>query len=111
MGTPFDEMDPKSYRSCDTLPEAILQNRQFLEDAFTTSADALDFDFLPLPSEWWDFRFPPEIYEQYQPLSDQDLTPQMQMTRKTENGIPDFEDAHFRSLLEEIVSKVNGYFS
>lgn len=107
MGTPFDDMDPKSYRSCDTLPEEVLQNRLLLEDSFMTSAKALGFDFLPLPAEWWDFRFPANIYRQYEPLSDKDLPPQMQMANKIDNNIPDFDDSHFQTLADDIISLID----
>ena len=107
MGSSFDEMTPKSYRSCTDLPEEVLQNRKLLEDAFIDSARALEFDFLPLPEEWWDFRFPVDVYRQYQPLSDENLPQQMQMGRQIENGIPDFEETHFQALAETIISSVD----
>ena len=107
MGTPFDDMDEKSYRSCDTLPEKVLENRRLLEEAFNQSAKTLGFELLPLPSEWWDFRFPPHISDQYLPLSDRDLPPQMQMTNKIDTGTPDFEDAHFEKLAETILARIS----
>jgi D-alanyl-D-alanine dipeptidase len=109
MGTSFDEMDPKSYRNCNHLPAEVIQNRKSLEDSFMASAKALGFDFLPLPSEWWDFRFPTNVYRQYEPLSDKDLPQQMQMTNKVENNIPDFEDTHFQSLADDIIALINQY--
>lgn len=107
MGTPFDDMDPRSYRSCGALPKAILRNRRLLEDAFMASAKVLGVDFLPLPSEWWDFRFPKKIYRHYKPLSDKDLPPKMQMTCKVENNISDFENAHFKALASAIIALVD----
>lgn len=109
MGTYFDEMDRKSYRSCTDLPDKVLANRKLLEDAFTESARALKFDFLPLPEEWWDFRFPVDVYQKYQPLSDETLPQQMQMTRRIENGIPDFGDDHFQALADHIISAIDPF--
>ena len=56
MGTPFDDMDKKSYRSCMDLTDEQLNNRQVLETTFVESAKKLGFDLLPIPSEWWDFQ-------------------------------------------------------
>ncbi len=109
MGTAFDEMDPKSYRSCTDLPEEILHNRKLLEDAFTSSAQTLGVAFLPLPEEWWDFRFPAGKYDSYEPLSDAHLPPQMQMTRRIKNNVADFEMAHFDELAEKIIASVDQY--
>ena len=107
MGTLFDDMDKKSYRSYDGFPEEILQNRLALENAFMKSAKLLGHDFLPLPSEWWDYRFPAETYRKYGALSDENLPPQMQMTHKIDNGIPDFNDEHFQKLGKEIKSLID----
>ena len=111
MGTSFDEMSPKSYRSCADLTMAVHRNRVLLEDAFIKSAELLRFDFLPLPEEWWDFRFPTKTYDRYEPLSDKDLPQQMQMTRTIENGIPNFEDAHFKTLADNIRHLINNHLN
>lgn len=85
MGTPFDFLseDPRrnpAARDFTDLPEAVLRNRKTLENAMTGAAEKLGFPLLPLPSEWWDFRFPAERYEHYAPLRDADLPPDMAMT-------------------------------
>ena len=107
MGTPFDGMDEKSYRSCKTLSDEIQQNRLVLENAFMDSADKLSMDFLPLPAEWWDFRFPADTYHQYEALSDADLPPQMQMARTVDNGLEDFTQEHFDKLAKDLLHKVD----
>jgi D-alanyl-D-alanine dipeptidase len=107
MGTPFDDMDQKSYRNCPDLSDEVKQNRQILEEAFMESAKKLNMDFLPLPAEWWDFRFPADSYRQYTPISDADLPPQMQMTKRVKNDIPDFSQEHFDKLAEDILYKVH----
>lgn len=85
MGTPFDYFseDPvrnPAHRNYTDLPEAVLQNRRNLENAFAAAAEELSLLLFPLPEEWWDFRFPPEIYETYAPLRDKDLPAEMQMS-------------------------------
>ena len=107
MGTPFDDMSLESYRSCEALSKGVLRNRRLLEDAFMVSAKALGVDFVPLPAEWWDFRFPASIYSQYRPLSDKDLPSQMQMTCKIKNTISDVEDAQLKILANTIISLVD----
>lgn len=106
MGTPFDHMDEKSARNYKEFDQEILDNRQKLETAFMQSAKALEFPFLPLPAEWWDFRFPPDYTAQFEPLSDQNLPPQMQMTNTIDNDIADFDDDHFRGLADSILALI-----
>lgn len=86
MGTPFDYLTPDpannpAHRDFTDLPEQALKNRGVLEYAMISAAQSLGHELLPLPSEWWDFRFPREIYDQYEPLSDNDLLPGQKMTR------------------------------
>ena len=45
-----------------------------------SAAQDLNLALLPLPVEWWDFRFPPEIYDDFEPLYDRDLPEIMQLT-------------------------------
>lgn len=89
FGTAFDHLSPDpqdnpARRDYTDLPDESLANRVLLEQAFCEAAVALDLPLLPLPQEWWDFRLPPEIYNQYAPLSDADLPPEMRLCEITE---------------------------
>lgn len=106
MGTPFDDMRDESSRDFKDFSDQILQNRHELESAFVQSAKALNLPLLPLPNEWWDFRLPNDYTQQFAPLHDADLPPQMQMTAKIENNIPDFNDAHFEKLADSILAMI-----
>lgn len=99
MGTPFDylaeesgpDKNPAHRNYTGDFPPAtighttntatpyncIMKNRSILEQVMVEAAEKLQIALLPLPQEWWDFRLPPEIYEQYAPLSDADLPPDM----------------------------------
>lgn len=84
MGTAFDALsaDPDynpAARDFTDLPQAVLDNRARLEAAFVDAAAAHNRPLLPLPSEWWDFRFPASVSEQYAPVSDQSLPPEQKM--------------------------------
>ncbi|MEM7618148.1 MAG: M15 family metallopeptidase [Pseudomonadota bacterium] len=107
MGTPFDWMDEKSARNYNDFPDEILENRKKLEEAYLQSAEYLKQNIIPLPEEWWDFRFGGDIYEQYAPLSDADIPPQMQMTNEIDNNIDDLPLSHFEKLAEEIRSLIH----
>jgi len=111
MGTGFDEMIPASARHYTDLEEYQLDNRHDLERAYKQSAQALGFKFLPYPEEWWDFRFYQDQYEQFSPLSDADLPPQMQMTHNVTNNIKDFDQDHFEKLAEEIICLVDNAYA
>lgn len=84
MGTAFDYLSPdrnnnpaaRNYRD---FSENILRHRQILEDAMMEAGKAEGHEILPLPQEWWDFRFMPDHSNQYAPVSDKELPPDMQM--------------------------------
>lgn len=84
MGTAFDHLttdpaDNPAARTYRKLPDHVLENRNRLALCFTEGAAELGRPVLPLPAEWWDFRFPASYSEQFAPLSDQDLPPEMRM--------------------------------
>jgi len=107
MGTPFDHMDETSARAYTDFPEPALTNRRVLEESFVKSAEILNMPFLPLPSEWWDFRFPPETYNQFSAISDSDLPPQMQLSSQVANNIPDFDATHFQRLADSLIHLID----
>ncbi len=109
MGTPFDELSPKgsapafnrAHRQYEgKLPKDAKENRKILEECMIAAALRLGFSIVALPQEWWDFRFPPSIYDQYAPLSDDDLPPQMRMTKAGKNARTpaDLPAKHFRDM-------------
>lgn len=80
MGTPFDDLTPKAHRDYPNLTPQQIQNRQVLHDLMINAGTMEKAPVTALPQEWWDFRFPKEIYETYAPLSDRDLPEPMRMT-------------------------------
>jgi D-alanyl-D-alanine dipeptidase len=84
MGTVFDHLttDPavnpaaRAYRH---FAAEVLENRRKLEQAFVDAAASLDLPLLPLPSEWWDFRFPASFSETFTPVYDKDLPAAMRV--------------------------------
>lgn len=83
MGTVFDHFseDPTNNPAARDypMPDDIAANRRMLCDYMVNAGHALGVEIWPLPSEWWDFRFPADIYNAYAPLSDADLPPEMKM--------------------------------
>jgi zinc D-Ala-D-Ala dipeptidase len=59
---------------------AVLENRKTLENAMLRAGTELGRAILPLPEEWWDFRFMPSYTAQFAPIADADLPPAMRMT-------------------------------
>lgn len=107
MGTPFDHLEKEAARDYMDFPDNILNNRKILEEAFIKAASAFGLAFTPYQAEWWDFRFPHDYFNDYEALSDADLPPQMQMTHKVNNNIPDFDQEHFDKLAQDILYRVN----
>lgn len=83
MGTQLDHFstDPAVNPAARNypFPPHIMANRKLLEQLMVSAAQELGREILPLPSEWWDFRFPARVYENYAPLSDSDLPDHMKM--------------------------------
>lgn len=84
MGTaldhfPTDPHDNPAARNYKKISSDAYANRKLLEILMLDAAKEHHRALLPLPSEWWDFRLSPVIYEQYAPLSDADLPPHMRM--------------------------------
>lgn len=106
MGTVFDTMVPASARNHTDLPPAILEDRWRLEQGFVDAAQALSLPILPLPSEWWDFRFPADHYKGFPALSDADLPPPLKMCTPHK---PDADwDSHFEQLAKSILLSLQG---
>lgn len=85
MGTPFDYLTPNpahnpAARAYRDFPAAIIENRMILESAMLQAARETNTPVLPLPQEWWDFRFMPATSNAYAPISDRDLPADMRMT-------------------------------
>jgi D-alanyl-D-alanine dipeptidase len=114
MGTPFDYLDgdPQknpAARNFEDLPKSVLKNRKMLEECMLESAQLLEIPLLPLPSEWWDFRMPPQITKTYGPLSDNDLPAQMHMADNSGpffSSYPEFPDSHFERLKSQIEDRI-----
>ena len=78
FGTVFDFLthdhsDNPAARDYKTLPDAVLENRKVLEKGMLDAAALCGKNLLPLPTEWWDFRFMPDVINSFEPLSAKDL--------------------------------------
>ena len=104
MGTPFDCMTTQSARDCSDHPAAILNNRRILEQHFLDAAKALSLPLLPLPSEWWDFRFPADYYNNFKALEESDLPPPLRMISPGP-AEPEWEE-HISRLAKDILLSI-----
>ncbi len=114
MGTAFDFLAERPDAAHNAAhreyahSEAILQNRAILTDAMHGSAQGAGKQLLALPQEWWDFRFPPSVYDAYDSLSDHNLPPQMTLvSANSDSHTVDFEPVHFERLKQEVINAVN----
>ncbi len=85
MGTEFDHMakltGPEhnpAHRDA-KHPKHIMKNREALNDSMQRSAVHHKTELILLSEEWWDFRLPREIYNQYTPISEQNLPEDMKL--------------------------------
>ena len=79
MGTPVDCLTEEAGRYYTGFSAMILDNRKKLEAGMVKAAKDLGFHLHPLSNEWWDFRFLPEVYNLYAPISEDDLLPHQKM--------------------------------
>lgn len=93
FGTGFDHFSDvtdkngnPAHREYPHLPETAKSNREKLESAMVLAAKDLNLPMLPLPQEWWDFRFPSAYTKEFAPLSAADLLPHQQMTNAPEKA-------------------------
>ncbi|MEM7679618.1 MAG: M15 family metallopeptidase [Pseudomonadota bacterium] len=115
MGTVFDHLaeNPErdfnpAHRHYPHTSRAEEKNRNILEDAFADAAKLLKLEIHPLPQEWWDFRMPAYIYEEFEPLSDSDLPPMYQMTEPaSDTNIPNPTEEQLQALKAQIIEEIN----
>lgn len=86
MGTVFDFLSNNAaathnaaHRQYIHLMPEYAQNRALLDGFMMKAAEQHKMPLFLLPQEWWDFRLPAKYYEQYEPLSDEDLPPAMRL--------------------------------
>lgn len=84
MGTPFDFLTADrasnpAARDYAGFSAEILENRKILESCMMRAALEQGRELLPLPQEWWDFRFPAAYYSLFAPVRDRELPPGMRM--------------------------------
>jgi D-alanyl-D-alanine dipeptidase len=106
MGTAFDEMTPQSARSYSGFAKEILDNRNHLEMAMGEAAAAQHLPLIPLPSEWWDFRFPKSFTDGFAPVRDADLPAFMRMTQAHPRGIPDEWQSRFDKTRSSVLNSL-----
>lgn len=88
MGTPFDQFVEDYERDINYADRSvtefgkgreadhrIVQNRQKLTFAMEEAARLCGAEIWPLPHEWWDFRIPKPVSDQFAPLREADLHP------------------------------------
>lgn len=92
MGTVFDYLAEDSsaahnmaHREYSDLSPEVIQNRNALNNAILAAGERflnkgdIEMPVEPLLQEWWDFRAPRAFYEQFAPLSDEDLPEDMRL--------------------------------
>jgi D-alanyl-D-alanine dipeptidase len=91
MGVPFDYLtedrsnnpaarDYTQFSDDESRNRRILYHRHVLENSMLRAAQETGRELVPLPQEWWDFRFPHAYTSLFDPLRDADLPPEMRMT-------------------------------
>lgn len=110
MGTivdalPEDGADPDSnpaHREYVHLTQNVRNNRDILTNALRDAAQMFGRPMRPLPSEWWDYRFPDDVYMRYAPLADEDVPPSLRLTNEIpdDKGHGEFPRGHYEALAE-----------
>ncbi len=119
MGTIVDALpeggaDPDSnpaHREYTRLTDKVKKNRDILTAAMIDAATMFGRPMRPLPSEWWDYRFPDDVYMRYSPLADEDVPPSLRLTGKIADdaGHPEFPRGHYDAVAELTLQAVSRY--
>lgn len=87
FGTAFDHFSHCSdaehnpaHRQHPYLTASVSGNRTRLNAAMERAAERLEMELVLLSTEWWDFRVPAALSNQYAPVQDADLEPWQKMT-------------------------------
>lgn len=97
-----------AHREYVNLSEDVRRNRDLLTHAFLDAAACFNRPLRPLPSEWWDYRFPDDVYNQYAPLADEDVPHELRLSSVVppEKGCSSFPLAHYGALADRIARTV-----
>lgn len=100
-----------AHREYPQLRPLVRRNRDLLTNAFIEAAELLGRVIRPLPTEWWDFRFPDDIYNAYAPLSDADVPPSLRLSDQVpENkGAGERPAGHYQALAADIRARLQPY--
>lgn len=114
MGTPFDFFtsdpdDNPAARAFTGLKDDILERRRIVEDVFLSAAAAQGLPLVPLASEWWDYRFPAEIYNAFPALHDAALPEWMRMTGRPHPIMPPDIKAGFDKRAQTLLNALDEY--
>lgn len=85
MGTPFDFLtedraNNPAARNYTRFGDDVFRHRRALEESMMQAAAEFKRELLPLPQEWWDFRFMPAYTSLFEPIYDAELPVGMRMT-------------------------------
>lgn len=116
FGTSFDAFAKsplpqhnRAHRDHPDLPDSVLENRRFLNEAMVFAAQKIGRDLVLLSTEWWDFRFPASYSSAYAPISDVDLKPWQKMVTKAPCSIPTEEERRIKSVIFDRLDKFGDF--
>lgn len=106
-----DRENNPAHREYVHLTEDVRKNRDILTHALTDAAMMMGRPMRPLPSEWWDYRFPDDIYMRYAPLADEDVPPSLRLTNEIPDdvGFKELPPGHYEALAEIISQAASRY--
>lgn len=98
-----------AHREYAGLTDQVRRNRDLLTGAFLDAAKALNRTIRPLPSEWWDYRFPDEVYNAFEPLADEDVPPALRLSDAIPagQGHPEFPDGHYQNAAQKVKKAIS----
>lgn len=119
MGTSFDffaktpaDDNPagRSYTEFDCSEaerKIILENRAALETAMVEAGVAVGQKILPLSAEWWDFRFFPEHFNRFAPLSEIDLEPYQRLVAPDIKIMNEILHGNYTPVMADQIDKIS----
>ncbi len=87
--------------------KVILKNRTALESAMVEAGVAVGQEILPLPVEWWDFRFFPEHFNRFAPLSEVDLEPYQRLIAPDVKIMNEVLHGNYTPVMAGLIEKIS----
>lgn len=106
-----DAAQNPAHREYAHLDATVRRHRGWLTGCLMDAAALLQRPLMPLRAEWWDYRFPDDVYNLYAPLADEDVPPSLRLSDlvPADQGYRELPPGHYGALAEILSQRASRY--